>query len=299
MDGQNRFTANTALFLTALIWGLSFVAQRAGMEYIGPFTFNAIRSVLGGISLVPVIIWVKTSHHDNRTVKVKHYQHITLLRAGIACGLALFIAITLQQYCIQYVTAGKSGFITALYIIFVPVLAVLGGQNIRKNIVISVVLALIGLYLLCWKAESGLNVFDFITLVSAFFYAIHIMVVSYYSKHVNPIKLSCVQFFAVGILSGLLVLFFENPNLCAIKECAIPLLYSGIITCGVAYTLQIYGQKHTLPVVASLIFSLEAVFAVIGGAIILGETMTVREIMGCCFMITAVILSNIRIEKRF
>ena len=294
---KNKLTANIALFMTALIWGLSFVAQRAGMEYLGPFTFNMTRCILGGLSLIPVIIWVKVSHTDNRTERRKHLQHVNLARAGLACGLALFLAMTIQQYCMMYVTAGKAGFISALYIIFVPIITILSGGRLKRNIIISVFLALFGLYLLCYKSGSGFNVYDLLLMLSAFLYAVHIMVVNYYSSVVNPVKASCAQFFTVGILSGILVLLFEHPNIDAIIACKTPLLFAGIITCGVAYTLQIYGQRYTLPVIASLIFCLESVFAVVGGALILGEVMTVKEILGCIFMISGVILSNLKFEK--
>ena len=294
---KNKVTANIALFMTALIWGLSFVAQRAGMEYIGPFTFNMVRSILGGLSLIPVIILVKISSPDRRTERRKHFQHVNLARAGLACGIALFLAMTVQQYCMKYVGAGKAGFITALYIIFVPIISILLGGKLQKKVIISVLLALFGLYLLCYKATVGFDIYDLLLLFSAFLYAVHIMVVNYYSVAVHPMKASCAQFFTVGILSAILVLLFETPSLDAIIACKTPLLYAGILTCGVAYTLQIYGQKYTIPVIASLIFCLESVFAVIGGVLILGETMTMKEILGCLFMISGVILSNIKFNK--
>lgn len=293
---KNKLLANFALFLTALIWGASFVAQREGMEYIGPFTFNMIRSFLGTLSLIPVILWVKFSKPDIRTEKRKKYQHINLARAGVGCGLALFTAMSIQQYCMQYVTAGKAGFISALYIIFVPIIAILQGQKFEKRILISVILAVIGLYFLCYTSGGGINIYDVILLVASFFYGVHILVVNYYSNKVHPVKASCVQFFVVGILSALLTLLFENPSISSIINCKIPLLYAGILTCGVAYTLQIFGQKNTLPVIASIIFSLESVFAVLAGALILGETMLPKEILGCVFMIVAVILSNLKSE---
>ena len=295
---KNKLIANLALFLTALIWGLSFVAQREGMEYIGPFTFNAIRSFLGGLSLIPVILWVKYSKPDTRTERRKRYQHINLARAGIGCGLALFTAMSIQQYCMQFVSAGKAGFITALYIIFVPIISVLQGKKLEKNIIISVFLAVVGLYLLCYKTETGLSIYDLYLLVGAFFYGVHILVVNYYSSRVHAAKACCLQFFVVGILSLPLMLMFENPILSNIIACKVPIFYAGVLTCGVAYTLQIFGQKNTLPVIASLIFSLESVFAVLGGALILGETMIPKEIAGCVFMITAVILANLSPEEK-
>ena len=294
---KNKLLANFALFLTALIWGVSFVAQREGMDHIGPFTFNMVRSFLGALSLLPVILWVKLSKPDTRTKKRKRYQHINLARAGVGCGLALFTAMSIQQYCMQYVTAGKAGFISALYIIFVPIIVVLQGHKLEKRIVFSVILAVIGLYFLCYTPGGGFNVYDLLVLVAAFFYGVHILVVNFYSNKVNAVKACCLQFVVVGILSAVLTLLFENPTAASIIDCKTSLLYAGILTCGVAYTLQIFGQKNTLPVIASIIFSLESVFAVLGGAVILGETMLPKEILGCVFMIVAVILSNLKPER--
>lgn len=291
--------SNLALLLTALIWGLSFVAQRAGMDYIGPFTFNMVRSLLGALSLIPVIIFVKVSSPDNRSPEVKHKQHINLARAGIGCGIALFIAITIQQYCMQYVDAGKGGFITALYILFVPLLSILYGEKLTRNIIISVMLGVVGLIFLCYKGGYGFYKYDLLLLSSAFFYAVHLLVVDYYSKKAHPIKVSCVQFLVVGLFSWVLVVLFETVSWECILACKIPILYAGILTCGVAYTLQIFGQKYTHPVVASLILCLESVFAVLGGMIILGEVLTAKETIGCIFMISAVILSNFQPKQRF
>lgn len=294
---KNKFLGNLALLITALIWGLSFVAQREGMEHIGPFTFNAVRSILGGFSLLPVIAWIKLSQSDCRTQRIKRYQHINLARAGIGCGLALFTAMSIQQYCMQYVTAGKSGFITALYIIFVPIISILLGEKLRKKIILSIMFAVIGLYLLCYKPGNGFNIYDVLLLVGAFFYGVHIMVVNYYSEKINPAKACCLQFFVVGILSALLMWGFENPTITAILSAKSSLLFAGVLTCGVAYTLQIFGQKYTLPVVASLILCLESVFAVIGGTLILHETMLLKEIIGCIFMITAVVIANLKFRE--
>lgn len=290
---KNKLQANLALFLTAAIWGLSFVAQREGMEHIGPFTFNMVRSFLGALSLLPVILWVKYSKPDKRTKRMKRYQHINLARAGIGCGVALFIAMSIQQYCMQYVSAGKAGFITALYIVFVPLISVLQGEKLGRNIIISVILSVIGLYLLCFKSGSGFNIYDLLLLAGAFFYGVHILVVNFYSSKVNAAKACCVQFFVMGVLSAFLTILFETPSVEAMIDCKISLLVTGFLACGVAYTLQIYGQKYTLPVLASLILCTESVFAVLGGALILGETMFPKEIVGCCFMIVAVVLANL------
>ncbi len=296
---KKKIFANIALFLTALIWGVSFVAQRAGMDYVGPFTFNAVRSIIGGFSLLPVISIVKLIQEDTRTREVRHQQHVMLAKAGILCGLALFIAMSIQQYCMLFSPAGKAGFITALYIIYVPLISMLFlGQKLSNNVKISVVIAVIGLYLLCFKEDTGgFSYYDILLLIAAFFYGVHILVVNYFSDKVNAVKTSCVQFFVVGLLSLPLMFLYETPTWSSIVACKTPILYAGILTCGVAYTLQIFGQKYTAPVIASLILCLESVFAVLGGAMILNETMTIKETLGCVLMITAVILSEIKINK--
>ena len=295
---KNRLAGNIALFLTALIWGLGFVAQRAGMEYIGPFTFNAVRSFLGALSLVPLILWAKYSRPDNRTEKRKYVQRVGLARAGISCGIALFVAMSIQQYCMQFVGAGKAGFITALYIIFVPIFSLFMGSKIAKRVIFSVFLSVIGLYLLCFQPDGGFSIYDFWLLVGALFYGVHILVVDNFSK-VHPIKASCVQFLVVGILSLIPMFIMETPSVANLLACKVPLLYAGFLACGVAYTLQMFGQKHTFPVLASLILCLESVFAVVGGAMILSEVMNLREIIGCVLMISAFVIANTKVEQRF
>ena len=290
---KKRILGNLALILTAVIWGLSFVAQREGMEHIGPFTFNTVRSFLGGLSLLPVIAWFKFSKPDKRSKRKKRFQHMNLARAGIGCGISLFLAMSVQQYCMQYVTAGKAGFISALYVVFVPLIAVLQGDKLSKKVVISVCLAVLGLYLLCFRSGGGFNFYDILLLFGSFFYGLQILIVNYYSERINAVKACCVQFFVVGILSAVPMLMLETPEIASIIACRASLFVTGVLTCGVAYTLQIYGQKYTQPTVASLILCLESVFAVIGGTLILGETMIPKEILGCIFMISAVILSNL------
>ena len=296
---KNKLIGNLALFLTALIWGLGFVAQRSGMEYIGPFTFNAVRSFLGAISLVPLILWVKYSKPDNRSSKRKFVQRVSLAKAGIYCGLALFMAMSIQQYCMQYVGAGKAGFITALYIILVPIMSVFMGSKIAKRVYLSVIMAVIGLYLLCFNSNGQYDIYDLWLLIAAFFYGLQIILVNKYAKLVHPIKASATQFFVVGILSLFLMGIFETPTISSLIDCSIPLLYAGVLACGVAYSLQMYGQKYTFPILATLILCLESVFAVIGGALILGEVMSIREIYGCILMISAVVIANTKMEQRF
>ena len=296
---KNRLVGNLALFLIALIWGLGFVAQRSGMEYIGPFTFNAVRSFLGAISLVPLILWAKYSKPDLRSDKRKYVQRVGLAKAGIYCGLALFMAMSIQQYCMQYVGAGKAGFITALYIILVPIMSVFMGAKIAKRVYTSVLMAVIGLYLLCFQADGKYDIYDLWLLVSAFFYGLQIILVNKYARLVHPIKASATQFLVVGVLSLIPMAILETPDVASLIDCKVPLLYAGFLACGVAYSLQMFGQKYTFPILATLILCLESVFAVIGGALILGEVLSTREIIGCVLMISAVILANTKMEQRF
>ena len=295
---NKKVLSNFALFLTALIWGVSFVAQKAGMDYVGAFSFNFARSILGGLSLIPLIFLVKMTTPDNRPKKLKHLQHLYLFKAGAFCGLALFTAMSLQQYSMISASAGKAGFISALYIIFVPLISMFFGAKLENKIKVSVGLALVGLYLLCFKGGlTGFDMYDGLLLIGAFFYGVHILVVNHFSRHVNPVKMSCVQFFVVGLLSLPFMLMFENPVVANFVAAKTPILYAGILTCGVAYTLQIFGQKFTPPTIASIILCMESVFAVVGGSLILHETMTPREVWGCIFMIIAVVLSQIQMKN--
>ena len=288
--------SNFALLTTAFIWGVSFVAQKSGMAFVGPFTFNAARTFLGGLSLLPVIGVLKmiSMKHDTRTPQEKAAQHKILAKGGILCGFLLFSALTINQYCMVYAPAGKAGFITSLYVIFVPLIAVFLKKKLRFNVKISIILAVIGLYLLCFKNTGHVEISDALLLVSSFLFGLHIIVVNYYSHKVSSAKLSCVQFFTACLLSLPLMFIFEKPELSTLRAGIEPILFSGILATGVAYTLQIFGQKGTSPVIASLILSLESVFAVLGGMVMLGESMIFREAIGCVFMISAILLSQLR-----
>lgn len=269
---------NLSLILAAFISGLSFVAQKLGMHYVGPFTFNALRCFIGALSLVPLILFCKEK---------------CSIKGGILAGIVLFIAFSINQYCMIYADAGKAGFITSLYILFVPVIAIFLKHKLNKNVQISIVIALIGLYLLCAKGTMQFEFWDILLLISAFFFAMHIITVSHYSKKSNAIKLSIIQFLTVGILSLPLMFLFETPTMALILAGWKPILFIGIFVTGVAYTLQIFGHKATKPVLATLILSSEAVFAVLGGIIILGETLNIKEILGCIVMLIAIVFSQI------
>ncbi|MBD5522711.1 MAG: DMT family transporter [Lachnospiraceae bacterium] len=289
---MNKFIIRQSclLFLTAFIWGVAFVAQSAGMDYVGPFTFNAVRCILGGIVLIPCIRIL--SLHKKRKSDVSENKK-TLLTGGIMCGILLFTASSLQQFGILYTTAGKAGFITALYIIIVPVLSIFLHKKAGMKIWISVVIALCGLYLLCMKENLRLSQGDILLLLCSLTFSFHIMVIDYFAPKVDGVKMSCIQFFVCGILSAIGMLMFENPDIGQIFSGWLPILYGGIMSCGVAYTLQIVGQEGMNPTVASLILSMESVISVLAGWVLLHETLSRRELMGCVFMFAAIILAQL------
>lgn len=284
------------LFLTALIWGVAFVAQSVAMDYIGPYTFNAVRSLLGGIVLVPCIFLFgqKKTPKDNEqregTVTDRPRDMVT---GGLLCGIMLFLSTTLQQVGIQYTTVAKAGFITALYIILVPILGIFLKKRVSFQIWISVVIALIGLYLLCMKGRFFLGQGDFLMLVCSLCFALHILVIDHFTDKVSGVKLSCIQFFVCGLLSCILMFLFEKPAVSEILSAWLPIVYAGVFSSGIAYTLQIIGQKGTDPTIASLILSLESVVSVLAGWIILGQSLTPREILGCLLMFGAIILAQV------
>lgn len=289
---MNKFIIRQSclLFLTAFIWGVAFVAQSAGMDYVEPFTFNAVRCILGGIVLIPCI-GILSLHKKQKNDVPENKK--TLFIGGIMCGILLFTASSLQQFGILYTTAGKAGFITALYIIIVPVLSIFLHKKAGMKVWISVVIALCGLYLLCMKENLRLSQGDILLLLCSLTFSFHIMVIDYFAPKVDGVKMSCIQFFVCGILSAIGMLLFENPNIGQILSGWLPILYGGIMSCGVAYTLQIVGQEGMNPTVASLILSMESVISVLAGWVLLHETLSRRELMGCVFMFAAIILAQL------
>lgn len=274
---------NISLLMAAFISGLSFVAQKLGMNYVGPFTFNTLRCFIGCLSILPLIFLLSKQKCS--------------IKGGIVAGIVLFIAFSINQYCMIYADAGKAGFITSLYILFVPVIAIFLKHKLAFNVQISIVIALVGIYLLCAKENMQFELWDIFLLVSAFFFALHIIVVSHYSKKSDAIKLSAIQFLTAGFLSLPLMLICEKPTLKLILFGWKPILFIGIIVTGVAYTLQIFGHKATKPVIATLILSSEAIFAVLGGMLLLGETLTLKETAGCLTMLFAIVISQISNKK--
>lgn len=286
------------LFLTAFIWGTAFVAQAVGMDHIGPLTFNAVRNVVGGIALIPVILVfdrVKTTERRQE----ERANRKTLVIGGISCGVALCVASNLQQVGMQYTTVGKAGFITALYIVIVPILGLFFRKKVGAKLWVSVVIAIFGLYLLCMSGSLKLQLGDFLVLLCAVAFSVHIMVIDYFSPKVDGVKMSCIQFFVAAILSAFCMLGAEGvPDPQAVAMSWMPILYAGVLSSGVAYTLQIVGQKGVNPTVASLVLSLESVISVLSGWILLGQSMSPREVAGCVLMFAAIILAQLPERKK-
>lgn len=296
---KERKVRNTLmLLLTALIWGSAFVAQSVGMDYVGPFTFNGVRSVIGGIFLI-FCIWFmdKTGIRKNNKAESKEDKKV-LLTGGISCGVVLFIASNLQQIGIQYTTVGKAGFITALYIVIVPVLGLFLKKKGPATVWISVIIAVIGFYRLSVTDGFSLTRGDLLVLLCAVVFSVHILVIDHFTEKTDGVKMSCIQFIVCGILSCICMFIFEKPQVSALVSAWMPLLYAGILSCGVAYTLQIVAQKGYNPTVASLLLSLESVFSVVAGFIVLGQKMTARELSGCLLIFAAVILAQLPVGNK-
>ena len=288
---SKKLFGNLVLLLTALIWGCAFVAQSSGMDYVGPFTFQTSRSILGCLVLIPFILANDAVKKKNNTYEKQNPK--TLILGGILCGTALTVASGLQQYGMQYSTAGKGAFITAMYIVLVPILGLFMKKKVNPIIWISVILGALGLYLLCIKEDFSLGEGDIYLILRAVAFSFHILVVDHFSAKVDGVKLSCLQFGVMFILSAIFMFMTETPNMADIKAAWLPICYAGIMSCGVGYTLQIVGQKYTEPTVASLLMSLESVFAVIAGIILLKEAPSAKEWLGCASMFAAIIIAQI------
>lgn len=306
---------NLLLVLAALIWGAAFSAQSIGMDYLGPFTFNGTRFIIGGIVLLPVIGVIsrinhkKTAGGSDRTdlsgsqalspealshMPFKsHTEFVRTLLSGIICGCFLALASALQQVGIKYTSPGKAGFITALYIILVPIIALLFGKRSKLLLWISAVLAVIGMYFLCLAEGASLSMGDFLIFLCAIGFAMQITSIDRLGPYVDSIWLSCIEFFTAGIINFVIAVFTEDIALSAMLDCLWPLLYCGVLSSGVAYTLQIIGQKKTAPVLASLLMSLESVFSVLTAWLFLGDTLSGREIIGCIIVFAAIILAQL------
>ena len=286
------------LFLTAFIWGTAFVAQSVGMDYLGPFTFNGVRSFIGGAALLPCIFLLERFNEKNCSAAPVKGSRKDLIAGGTLCGLLLFAASSLQQLGIQYTTAGKAGFITAFYIVIVPVLGIFLRKKTGIKVWTAVLIALTGLYFLCITETFTIGKGDVLLFFGALIFSVHILVIDYYSPRVEGVKMACIQFFVCGAASLVPMFALETPKAADMAEGWLPLLYAGVLSCGVAYTLQIIGQKNVNPAIASLILSLESCFSVLAGWIILGETLSVRESVGCVLMFAAIVLAQLPDKKK-
>lgn len=295
---MKRIKGEFLLIITAIIWGTSFVTQKLGMNYVEPLTFGAARFLLGSLVLIPVILIFSKKNDDSSKEDKTNYQNKDLILGGALCGVAIFLGASLQQWGIVYTTAGKAGFITALYIILVPILGLFLHKKVGKLTWIGVLLATVGLYLLSIKQGFAIEKGDAIVLAGTIFWAMHILIVDAFVEKVDGLKLSCVQFFVAGILSAIAAFILETPSLATILSAYGPILYTAFMVVGVAYTLQIIGQKSTSPTIAAIILSMESLFAVISGAIFLKEVMSIREIMGCVLMFIAVIIAQINTDAK-
>ena len=286
---SKKLKGNIILFITAIIWGMSFVSQSVGMEYIEPNTFMAIRTLMGGLVLLPVIFVLDKSKKKQGTYRPTNMKK--LLKYGIICGVFLCSAQTLQTYGIQTTTTAKSGFLTALYIIFVAIIGLFMGKKLTGKMVLGILTAVVGMYFLCLFGEKvSFNMGDGLTILCAVFFAGQILCIDKFVADMDGLKLSCTQFFVAGTINAVLMFTVETPQIGNILSCSTALLYSGIMSCGVAYTLQVIGQKYADPTSASIIMSLESVFAAISGWIILSQSMGRVQILGCVLMFLAIVL---------
>ena len=285
------------LFLTASIWGSGFVAQSVGMDYVTPFTFTFFRTLIGALFLLPFIALIKALYKNK--VKEKSYTTKDLLIGSASCGLFLIMGESFQQYGLVTTDAGKTGFITSMYIIFVPLISITVGKKINRFIWIGVILAVIGMYLLCIKQDFTIERGDLLILCCAVAFAFHIMVIDHFIKTIDGVMLACGQFFMASFMGLILMLIFDFNTLSydSLMAAAPAMLYAGIMSNGIAYTLQVVGQRGINPAVATLILSLESVMAVIFGITFLNESLATRELIGCVLMFLAVIIAQYPFKK--
>jgi len=288
---MNVAKSNLLLLLAAAIWGFAFVAQRIGMDHVGPFTYNGVRFLLGALSLLPLILFYnkgpKNQVPDKQGIK-------NVMRTGFIAGTILFLGASLQQIGLLYTTAGKAAFITCLYIVFVPLVGIFLKQYISMTTWLGSVVAIVGLYLLCVKDSFFISYGEVLELIGAFFWTFHILVIDRFSRKVDVLQLSFFQFITCSALSLVTALFIETISLEGLRLALVPILYGGICSVGIAYTLQVVGQKHAQPSHAAIILSMETVFAALGGWLILNEILGFQELLGCIIMLAGMLLSQLQ-----
>lgn len=286
---NQRVKGNILLFITAIIWGLAFTAQRLGGEILGAFSFNSIRFLLGALSLIPIIIFFNTK--SKRDSFIRDFKNV--IPAGILLGFVLFLASALQQFGIMHTSVGNTAFITGLYLVFVPLMGIFFKHKLNKQICFSSLIAVIGLYFLTIDKSLSINSGDLLVLIGALFWAVHILLISHFVKIHDALKISFVQFLSCSFFSGIMAICFETTNLSMVKEALVPLLYGGFMSVGIAYTLQVVGQKYAKPSHSAIILSLETVFGALGAAIILSEKLSPGGYLGAGLMFSGMMLSQI------
>ena len=284
--------SDVLLLTTAIIWGFAFVAQRVGMDYVGPFTFNGIRFAIGSLSLLPLVLISREQRAATNHILPRPGLK-TILFGGIALGLSLFAGASLQQIGLVYTTAGKAGFITGLYVIIVPILGLIWKQQPGIGTWLGAFMAAIGLYLLSVTEKFTIELGDLLVLIGAFFWAAHVLIIGWLSPRINPIKLAFSQYVACSTLSLAAAAITEMVTLSSIFQAALPILYGGLLSVGIAYTLQVVAQRDAHPAHAAILLSLEAVFAAIGGWLILDEIISPRGLFGCGLMLFGMLLSQL------
>lgn len=287
-----KIKSTVLLFLTAIIWGFAFVAQRVGADYVGTFTFNGIRFLLGSFSLIPVILIFEREEYNKKKM-------LKTLAVSLAAGTILFIAASLQQYGVVLTgSAGKAGFLTGLYTVLVPVIRFLMGKKTDILTFVGAFFAVGGLFLLCMTGDKlTFGKGDVVLIIGAVFWALHILIIDKFVNEISPLKFSMLQFFVCGLISMVIAVFTENIEITAVKSALVPILYGGLMSVGVAYTCQILGQKDADPTFASIVFSTESVFSAIGGAIILHEIMSGRGYLGCVLIFIGIVLSQLNLKE--
>lgn len=290
--------SNLMLLIAAAIWGFGFVAQRLGMNYLEPFAFNSARFLLGSLSLLPLICFLSRQKLSRQKVNRYTKPNHSLSKGGLICGLVLFVAATLQQYGLFYTTAAKAGFITGLYLILVPIIGILLKHTTGFTTWLGAALALVGLYLLSVNDNFTMSLGDTLIFIGALFWAFHILVIDHFSGRIDPIQLSAVQFLVCGLLSLGVSLIIETPTLTGAIAGWQPILFAGVVSVGIAYTLQVIAQKNAKPSHAAIIMSLEAVFAAIGGVWLLDESLSPRAWFGCGLMLAGMLLSQVKWEYK-
>lgn len=301
---QRTTKGNLLLLTAAIVWGCSLVAQKAGLEHLGPFWFTALRCLLGGLVMIPIVFFMEKKKQqefdmsDEEAGLVQKYEKKEAVKAAICCGTLVGILIMFQQFGLPYTTVGKAGFITALYILITPIIGIFLGKKTTKVLWIGVAIGLVGMYMLClYEGIQAITLGDVMMLGSAFFCSVHLHTIDHFVKKVDPVKLTCSQFIVAGIICIVPAVIFENISWKALTDCALPLMYASVFSCAVGYTLQTVGQKSTSPNMACLLLSLETVFALFAGWIFFGEVLSGHEYIGCTLMFAAIMISQLPEKK--